>query len=99
MINDIPINKSPLLTEWFDTGLYHGTFSAWHHGKHHTESPCRCTEMLEASVEWLKSEADWKVFITKVDWLAGFAIGRNQEVGPSLADEHADDQAEGDAHA
>ena len=103
MINDIPINTSPLLTEWFDTGLYHGSFSAWHHSKHHPESPCRCTEILEAAVERLKSEEDWKVFITRVGWLAGFVIGRDQDVGPSLADDHADDQtdeqSEGDSHA
>jgi hypothetical protein len=51
--------------------------------------------MLEASVEWLKKEEDWKVFITRVGWLAGFAVGRDQEVSPSLLD----DQAEGDLHA
>jgi hypothetical protein len=99
MFSRIPINKNPLLTEWFNTGLYHGNFSAFHHskhpGKHDPESPCRCAEMLEAAVEWLKSEEDWKVFITKVGWLAGFAIGRDQEVGPSLTDE----QAEGDLNA
>jgi hypothetical protein len=95
MFSRIPINKNPLLTEWFNTGLHHGTFSAWHHGKHHTDSPCRCAEMLEASVEWLKKEEDWKVFITRDGWLAGFAVGRDQEVSPSLLD----DQAEGDLHA
>ncbi len=94
-INDIPINESPLLSEWFDTGVYNGTFSAWHYGKHDTESPCQCTEILEAAVERLRSEEDWKVFITRVGWLAGFALGRDQDFGPSLGD----DLAQGDSLA
>ena len=107
MVNDIPINTSPLLTEWFNTGFDHGNYHAWLHGKNCAHSPCRHVETLHALVERLKSEEDWKVFITRVGWLAGFAVGRDQEVGPALADGQTDEQivdqgafqGEGDSHA
>jgi hypothetical protein len=95
MINDIPINKSPLLTEWFDTGYDQGTYHAWIHGKNCADSSCRCIALLHAVCKQIEIEEDWKVFITRVGWLSGFAVARDQESSPSLGD----DQVEGDHHA
>ncbi len=86
MFSRIPINKNPLLTEWFNTGFDYGSYYAWLHCKNCANSPCGHVETLHAAVERLESEDDWKVFITRVGWLAGFAVGRGQEIGESLAD-------------
>ena len=92
---DIPIKQSPLLSEWFATGFDQGQYQAWRHGKHSSDSSCRCIETLRAAVERIEVEEDWKVFITRVGWLAGFAVGCDQEVGSSLGDT----EPEGDSHA
>jgi hypothetical protein len=90
MINDIPINKSPILTEWYDTGFRQGSYHAWLHGKNCPDSTCRCIALHTAVIDQLRIEEDWKVFITRVGWLAGFGYEREGDISAFDGEDQAD---------
>lgn len=80
MPNHIPIKKSPLLTEWYNTGFDQGRYHAWLHGKNCPDSSCRCIALLQAVIAQVEIDEDWKVFITRVGYIAGFAAEREGDM-------------------
>ena len=76
MPDRIPIKGHPVLSEWYNTGFDAGRYHAWLHGKNCPDSSCRCIALLQAVCNQIEIEEDWKVFITRVGWLAGFSSER-----------------------
>ena len=95
MYDRLPIIKNELFTEWFGTGFEFGWYESWLHGKYCDGFPCMHSEMLSASVDRIKADVDWKLFMTRFGSLAGFVAGLEQTNFESLWNE----SGEGDSHA